>query len=60
MLKLCVDEHSNIINIEHLLKQPAVDPNIFDEVYLGHFPPRLLFKRLAVKIFAFIVSTGRF
>ena len=34
LLKLCADKHSDITKIKHLLSQPAVDPNIYDEVYL--------------------------
>ena len=36
LLKLCADKHSDIIKITHLLNQPAVDPTIYDEVYLEH------------------------
>ena len=32
LLKLCADKRSDIKNISHLLNQPAVDPNIYDEV----------------------------
>ena len=31
---MCADKHSDITKITHLLNQPAVDPNIYDKVYL--------------------------
>ena len=36
-MKLCADKHSDITRIKHLLNQPAVDPNFYDEVFLEHF-----------------------
>ena len=37
LLKLCADKHSDITKIKHLLNQPAVDPNIYDEVFLEYY-----------------------
>ena len=37
LLKLCANKHSDVSKIKHLLNEPAVDPNFYDEVFLEHF-----------------------
>ena len=48
LLKLCSDKDSDITRIKHLLNEPAVDPNFYDEVSFLSISVGLLFKKLAV------------